>query len=87
MLVRLYRGTSLHAEISGELPRGWEARAGRQPPVEDTLTDVAVNLPVQRLAGLLIDRDGKDASAARARRHRVAPKRDTRKWYGGHQTG
>jgi hypothetical protein len=39
------------------------------------LPDVTVDLSVERVTGLLVDGDGEDASAARARRHRVAPKK------------
>jgi hypothetical protein len=79
LLVRLHRGAARHAQIGGELTGRWQSRTGGEPAVENALADVTVDLAIQRVSGLLIDRDGKDASAARARRHRVTPIEDAAK--------
>jgi hypothetical protein len=42
---------------------------------------MSVDLPVERLTGFLVDGDGEDASAARARRHQVGSERVARNWY------
>src|SRR5678816_2078901 len=61
---------------------GNESGARRESPIQYALPDVTIDLSVQRLTGLLVDGDGEDASAARARRHRVGSERVTRNWYG-----